>query len=134
MNADSRAEDVLRDTRRIAIVGASPNPGRPVFDVMRYLIEAGFEVIPVRPGGGEILGQQVVASLAEIQGRIDLVNVFRAGDAAPDIAREAVSVGAGALWLQPGCLSDEAREIASTAGLAFVDRECTMHVHRQMNP
>ena len=91
MNADSRAEDVLRDTRRIAIVGASPNPGRPVFDVMRYLIEAGFEVIPVRPGGGEILGQQVVASLAEIQGRIDLVNVFRAGDAAPDIAREAVS-------------------------------------------
>ncbi len=123
----------MRDTRRIAIVGASPNPRRPVFDVMRYLIDAGFEVIPVRPGGGEILGQQVVASLAEIQGPIDLVDVFRRGDAAPDIAREAVSVGADALWLQPGCVSDEAREIASAAGLAFVAGECTMQVHRQMN-
>ena len=99
---------------------------------MRYLIDAGFEVIPVRPSGGEILGQPVATSLAEIDGLIDLVDVFRRGDASPDIAHEAVSIGASALWLQPGCVSEEARIIAAAGGLAFVQGECTMQVHRQL--
>jgi uncharacterized protein len=130
MNADPAA--VMRGTRRIAIVGASPNPARPVFDVMGYLIDAGYEVVPVRPGGGSILGLPTVASLEDVDGPVDLVNVFRVGLAAPGIARAAVAIGAKTLWLQPGCISDEAGEIATAGGLTFIQRECTMAVHRRM--
>ena len=100
---------------------------------MRYLLGAGYRVIPVRPRDcDEILGVPCVASLAEIEGPIDLVDVFRRPEYTPDIAREAVAVGAKALWLQLGVVSEEARRIAEDGGLDFVENACTAIVHRHL--
>ena len=86
-------EQILQETKTIALVGASPNPDRPSHGVMRYLLAQGYRVIPVRPDGAEILGLPSVSSLAEIEEPIDLVDVFRREEAAPDHAREAVEAG-----------------------------------------
>ncbi len=99
---------------------------------MGYLLRQGYRVIPVRPvGPAEILGQHRVASLAEIDEPIDLVDVFRRSEFCPDVARQAVAAVAGALWLQLGVVSSEARTIAEAAGLDYVEDECTAIVHRQ---
>jgi predicted CoA-binding protein len=124
-------QEILRDARTIALVGASPKPWRPSHDVMRYLLEQGYRVIPVRPRDcDEVLGVPCVASLAEIVEPVDLVDVFRRPDATPDVAREAVAAGAKALWLQVGIVSGEARRIAAVAGLDYVENACTKVVHR----
>jgi uncharacterized protein len=122
---------ILADSRTIALVGASPKPWRPSHGVMRYLLGAGYRVIPVRPGVDEVLGVACVASLAEIDEPIDLVDVFRRSEHTPDVAREAVDAGARALWLQLGVVSDEARRIAADGRLDYVEDLCTAVVHRQ---
>jgi predicted CoA-binding protein len=125
------AADILRDARTIAIVGASPRPTRPSHGVMRYLLGAGYRVIPVRPlDCDEVLGVPCVASLAEVEEPIDLVDVFRRPEFCADVAREAVAAGAKALWLQLGIVSPEARRIATEAGLDYVENACTAIVHR----
>jgi hypothetical protein len=124
-------EEILRDGRTIALVGASPNPARPSNSVMRYLLDAGYRVIPVRDRRVEVHGIPCVRSLAEIEEPIDLVDVFRRPEACPDVAREAASVGAGALWLQLGIVSPEARRIATEAGMDYVENECAAIVHRR---
>jgi predicted CoA-binding protein len=122
--------EILRDARTIAVVGASPRPDRPSHGVMRYLLEHGYRVIPVRPRDcDEVLGVPCVASLAEIGEPIDLVDVFRRPEFGADAAREAVAVGAGALWLQLGIVSPEARRIAAQGGLDYVEDLCTAIVH-----
>ena len=122
--------EILRDTKTIAVVGASPRPDRPSHGVMRYLMEAGYRCIPVRPrDSDEVLGVPCVASLAEIEEPIDLVDVFRRPEFCADVAREAAAVGAKALWLQLGIVSAEARAIAEGAGLDYVENACTAVVH-----
>jgi predicted CoA-binding protein len=125
--------EILADAKTIALVGASPRPERPSNSVMSYLLRAGYRVIPVRPvGPEEILGQRRVASLAEIEEPIDLVDVFRRAEFCPDVARQAVEAGAGALWLQLGIVSPGARAVAEGAGLDYVENECTAIVHRRI--
>jgi uncharacterized protein len=127
------AEQILKDAQTIALVGASPDPNRPSHGVMRYLLEQGYRVIPVRPlDCDEVLGMTCVSSLAEIEEPIDLVDVFRREEALPGHAREAVEVGAKALWLQLGLRSPEARRIATEAGLDYVEDTCTAIVHRNL--
>jgi hypothetical protein len=99
---------------------------------MRYLLAAGYRVIPVRPHVKEVLGVPCVASLAEIDEQIDLVDVFRRAEFCPALAEEAVAAGAGALWLQLGIASPEARAIAEAGGLEYVENECTAIVHRTL--
>jgi predicted CoA-binding protein len=125
-------EQILRETKTIAMVGASPNPDRPSHDVMRYLLAQGYRVIPVRPDGAEVLDIPSAASLAEIGEPIDLVDVFRREEAAPGHAREAVEAGAKAFWLQLDLRSPEARQIVTEAGLDYVEDECTAVVHRKL--
>jgi predicted CoA-binding protein len=126
-------EQILEESKTIALVGASPNPARPSHGVMRYLLEQGYRVIPVRPlNCDEVLGVPCVASLAEIDEPIDLVDVFRREEAAPGHAREAVAACAKAFWLQLDLRSPEARRIATDAGLDYVEDACTAIVHRQM--
>ena len=122
--------EILRDARTIALVGASPRPSRPSHGVMRYLLAQGYRVIPVRPlDCDEVLGVPCVATLAEIDEPIDLVDVFRRPQFCPAHAREAAAVGAGALWLQLGIVSAEARAVAQQAGLDYVENACTAVVH-----
>jgi uncharacterized protein len=120
---------ILRDARTIAVVGASPQPHRSSHGVMRYLLGQGYRCIPVNPNCAEVLGVPAVASLAEIEGPIDLVDVFRRPQLCAAHAREAVAVGAAALWLQLGIASPEARRIAAEAGLDYVENACTAVVH-----
>jgi predicted CoA-binding protein len=125
------AAEILRTARTIAIVGASPHPGRPSHGVMAYLQRAGYRCIPVRPlDCDEILGVPCVASLAEIDEPIDLVDVFRRPEHCADVAREAAAVGAKALWLQLGIRSPEARIVARESGMDYVEDLCTAVVHR----
>ena len=125
-----RPAEILGDAHTIAVVGASPKPDRPSHGVMRYLLEQGYRCIPVRPRGcDEVLGVPCVRSLAEIGEPIDLVDVFRRPEACPEVAREAVRVGARSLWLQLGIVSPEARRIADAAGIDYVEDECTKIVH-----
>ena len=126
-------EETLAEARTVAVVGASPKQWRPVYGVMRYLVEHGYDVIPVRPRDcDEVLGIPCVASLAEIDRPIDLVDVFRRAEFAPEVAREAAAVGAKAFWLQLGLRSPEARAIAETAGMDYVEDACTAIVHRRL--
>lgn len=100
---------------------------------MRYLLDQGYRVIPVRPRDcDEVLGIEVVESLDEIGEPVDLVDVFRRAEHAPGVAAEAVATGTGALWLQVGVVSAEARAIAKDAGLDYVEDECTKVVHRRL--
>ena len=125
-------EEILRDAKTVALVGASPNPTKPSHGVMRYLLHHGYRVIPVRPHRTEVLGIPCVTSLAEIEEPIDLVDVFRNEAAAPGHAREAVDAGARAYWLQLDLHSPEARAICEEAGLDYVEDECTAIVHRRI--
>jgi predicted CoA-binding protein len=101
--------------------------------VMRYLMAQGYSCIPVRPlDSADVLGVPCVATLADIDEPIDLVDVFRRRDALVEHAEEAVEAGAGALWLQLGLVSPEARRIATDAGVDYVENECTAIVHRQL--
>ena len=124
--------EILSEAHTIALVGASPKPWRPSHGVMRYLLDQGYRVIPVRPLVKEVLGVACVGSLAEIDEPIDVVDVFRRAEACPPVAQEAVSVSAKTLWLQLGIVSPEARRIAEGAGLDYVDDECTAIVHRAL--
>jgi uncharacterized protein len=97
---------------------------------MRYLLAQGYRVIPVRPLVKDVLGVPCVASLSEIEEPIDVVDVFRRAEFCPAVAEQAVAAGAKALWLQLGIVSAEARAIAESAGLDYVEDECTAIVHR----
>ena len=114
------------------MVGASPDPARPSHGVMRYLVGEGYRVIPVHPTASEVLGEPAFRSLAEIEEPIDLVDVFRREEAAPEHAREAVEAGAKAFWLQLRLRSPDARAICEAAGLDYVEDECTAIVHRSL--
>ena len=126
-------EEILRESRTIAVVGASPNPAKASHGVMRYLLSLGYDVIPVRPlDCADVLGIPCVATLADVDRPIDLVDVFRRPEHTPDHAREAVEAGAKALWLQLGIRSEEARRIATEGGLDYVEDLCTAVVHRNL--
>jgi predicted CoA-binding protein len=120
---------VIREAKTIAVVGASPSPGRESHGVMRYLLNQGYRCIPVRPDCDEILGVPCVPTLLDIDEQIDLVDVFRRPEFCAAHAYEAVEVGAKALWLQLGIVSAEARVIAGAAGLDYVENACTAVVH-----
>jgi len=125
---------ILREAKTIAIVGASPDPGRPSHGVMRYLQRVGYRVLPVNPMAcpQEILGVPCAASLADLAEPVDLVDVFRRPEYCADVAGEAAAIGAPALWLQLGIRSPEARSVAEEAGLDYVEDACTAVVHRRV--
>ena len=124
-NAPSLIEQIRIDTRRIALVGASANPGRPSHGVMRFLLDRGFTVVPVNPGlaGQTLLGQRVVATLAEAA-PLDMVDVFRASEHVAGIADGAIGLGARTLWLQLGVIDEAAAARARAAGLRVVMDRC----------
>ena len=120
--ADPR--QLLDDAKTIAVVGMSTNPNKSAFGVPAGLQAAGFHIVPVNPSADRILGERAYASLTDVREDVDIVDVFRPAAEAPGIARQAVEIGAKALWLQRGIRSDEARQIAEDAGLAYVEDLC----------
>jgi predicted CoA-binding protein len=119
------AEEILAATKTIAVVGLSRNPAKAAHGVPAALQAHGFRIIPVHPTATELLGEKVYRSLTDIPGPVDLVDVFRPAPEAPGIARDAVAIGAKALWLQQGIVSADARRIAEEGGLGYVENRCT---------
>ena len=129
--------DLLRRARRIAVIGASANPGRPSFGVFRYLLGHGYDCVPINPNEREVLGIPAFGTLAgatEAGGPFDIVDVFRRSELTEEVAREAVAVGARALWLQLEIVNWEAARIAADAGLAVVMDRCTAIELRRLPP
>jgi uncharacterized protein len=126
---DAGIVELLRTAHTIAVVGASSKPSRPSYGVFRTLLDAGYLCVPVNPHETEVQGVAAVATLAEATavfgGRIDIVNVFRRSELTEETAREAVAVGARALWLQLDVINPEAARIAAAGGLAVVMDRCT---------
>jgi predicted CoA-binding protein len=123
---DRELRTLLAEAHTIAVVGLSSNPDRPSNSVAMYLQEHGYRVVPVNPRETEILGEQAYPSLRDIPDdlRIDVVDVFRRPEHTPDVARDAVTIGAHVLWLQEGIVNEEAYRIASAAGLDVIMGVC----------
>jgi hypothetical protein len=120
---------VLLNSKTIAIVGLSNNSLRASYFVGFYLKRHGYRVIPVNPREKEILGEKSYASLRDVPEHVDIVNVFRAPDAVPGIARDAVAIGAKALWCQFTVISEEGARIAEEGGLAVIMDRCIKVEH-----
>lgn len=115
---------VLRDSHTIAVVGLSAEWHRPSYFAAKYMQQRGFRIVPVNPKYAEILGETCYPDLKSIPFPVDLVDVFRRPADCVPIARDAVAIGASALWLQIGVINDEARQIAQDAGLTVVVDRC----------
>jgi predicted CoA-binding protein len=132
---DRELRALLGQARTIAVVGLSSRPDRPSHDVAEYLQRKGYRIVPVNPNETEVLGERAYASLRDIppELHVDVVDVFRRAEHTPQIARDAVAVGATALWLQQGIVNDEAYRIASEAGLDVVMGICIRSTKRRLD-
>jgi predicted CoA-binding protein len=131
---DEDLRDLLGDAKVIAVVGLSANPDRPSNQVAWYLHHQGYQLFGVNPRcpEPEVFGVPVLSSLDQVPEPIDIVDVFRRPEHTPEVAREAVAVGARTLWLQLGIRSDEARAIATEAGLRYVEDRCLKVDHARL--
>jgi uncharacterized protein len=120
---------VLHHAKTVAIVGLSPNELRASFFVGYYLKRHGYRIIPVNPRESQILGEKSLESLLDLPGPVDIVNVFRAPDALPGIAADAVRIGAGALWCQFGVINAEGARIAEAGGVPVIMDRCLKVEH-----
>ena len=132
---DALIKSILRKVKTIAMVGASGNEIRPSYFAMMYLLNKGYKVIPVNPGmaGKEILGQTVYAALKDVPAPVDMVDIFREAQYAPDIVREALAqkdrFGLGVIWMQLGVVNEEAAKLAEAAGLTVIMDRCPKIEH-----
>jgi uncharacterized protein len=126
--SDVLIRDILKSVKTIAMVGASDNPARPSYFVLKYLIERGFKVIPVNPGraGHEFLGCRFVASLADIKEPVDMIDIFRASEAAAGVVDEALAMDPlpRVIWMQLTVRHDEAAKKAEAAGITVIMNRC----------
>jgi len=125
---DAHLRQILKRTQRIAVVGVSPNPVRPSFYVARYLSLKGYDVVPVNPGhaGKVLFGQTVVGALSEIEGAVDMVDIFRRSEAVPAIVDEALATleGLQTIWMQIGVTHPEAAAKAESRGITVIQNRC----------
>ena len=131
---DSELRALLKEARTVAVVGLSSRPGRPSYEVASYLQANGYRIIPVNPNESEVLGERAYPSLEELPRdvHVDVVDVFRRAEHTPAVARQAVAIGARTLWLQEGIVSQEAAEIATSAGLEVIMGVCIQHVRERL--
>jgi uncharacterized protein len=123
--------EILERSATIAVVGASRDPGKSAYSVPQQMQLHGWRIIPVNPYADELFGERVYRTLEDIPEPVDIVDVFRPSEEAAEVARHAAAIGAGALWLQQGIVSEEARSIAEAAGMDFVEDQC-MAVERAL--
>ena len=132
---DSYIKRILADTRTIAMVGASTNWNRPSYFAMKYLQAKGFRVIPVNPrsAGESLLGETVLADLADIESPVDMVDIFRNSDAAGPITDEAIAIGAKIVWMQFTVVNPDAADRAEAAGMRVVMNRCPKVEYARLN-
>ena len=122
-------KDILRECKKIAIVGLSPKKDRDSNKVARYLLEHGYEIIPVNPGQSEILGKTCFKTLTDIPSSVDMVNLFLNPARVPPVVDQAIEIGAGVIWMQLGMAHNESAEKARKAGIRVVMNMCAMREH-----
>ena len=132
MANDKTIRDLLSSAQTIAVVGLSNNPLRASHNVAEYLQSKGYRIIPVNPNVTEVLGERAVASLDEISGPIDIVDVFRRSEYVPEIVDAAIRKGARCVWMQMGVSHAEAAELAEEQGIVVVMDRCIMREHGRL--
>ena len=131
-DTDAIVERILTNYDAITVVGASAAATKAAHSVPAHMQRHGWRIIPVNPHSDEILGERVYRTLGDVPEQVGLVDVFRPSWQAPDIARQALAAGATALWLQLGIASAEARAIAESAGLLYVEDRCLVIERRRL--
>ena len=129
INSKETIKHILDECQAIAVVGLSSNPGRASNGVARYMKEQGYRVIPVNPNEQQVFGEKAYASLADVPGKIDLVDIFRRSEEAGTVVDEAIKLGAKAVWLQEGVIDKAAARRAQEAGLLVVMDRCWLKEH-----
>lgn len=133
MITDQEARQYLKDAKRIAVVGVSSDSGKTANWIADYLVQQGYEVIPVNPTLNEWNGQKVYPSVASIPGHIDIVDVFRRSEFLADVAKDAVAHGdVGMIWNQLGLSSVEAESLALGAGIPYIENRCIKIEHQYL--
>ena len=123
---------LLKEYKTIAVVGLSPKENRPSNQVARYLIEAGYNIIPVNPGQSEILGKKCYPDLKSIPEHIDIIDIFRRTEDVPPIVVDAISINAKVIWMQQGIVNEEAAALARKAGLTVIMDRCLKVDHMNL--
>lgn len=129
---DVKLRELLKAARTIAIVGLSTDPARPSHRIGKYLQSAGYRVLPVNPQLPEVLGVRAVASLDELEERVDIVDLFRRSEEVGVHVDEAIRIGARTVWMQEGVIDEAAARRAQAAGLNVVMDRCIMAEHRRL--
>ncbi len=124
--SDSLLRSLFDHSRRIAVVGLSPQPSRPSYRVSRQMQAWGYQIVPVRPLVAEVLGQPAYGRLEDVPGKVDIVNVFRNASEVDAIVDSAIAIGAPAIWIQQGIVNEPAALRAQAAGLTVVMDRCIM--------
>lgn len=130
MSDDKTVQEIL-GYRTIAVAGCSPKEERPSHSVARYLQAAGYKIIPVNPGHDKILGEKCYPNLLEIPEKVDVVDIFRRSEEVLPIVKDAVKIGAKAVWMQDGVEHPAAKEWAEKAGLKVIMNDCMLRQHRR---
>jgi predicted CoA-binding protein len=124
--ADPEAIQKILAMKTVAVVGLSDNPDRPSFSVAKYLIENGYDIVPINPMINEWMGKKSFPDLESALQKIEVVDIFRKSEAVPGIVRQAIKIGAKAVWMQEGVVNEEAAKMAKEAGLLVVMDRCMM--------
>src|SRR3954470_11732467 len=131
ITATDEIGELLKRTKTIAVVGLSDSPLRPSYGVSAYMQSHGYRIIPVNPSIKGALGEKAVASLGEIEEKIDMVDVFRRPEYVPELVDEAIRLKVPAIWLQEDVIHEEAAEKARKAGIFVVMDKCILKEHRR---
>ncbi|MCB2225071.1 MAG: CoA-binding protein [Desulfarculaceae bacterium] len=129
---DLEVKKALQGAKRIAVVGLSDKPHRASNMVARYLLDRGYDIIPVNPALDEVMGLKSYPDLKSVPGPVDVVDVFRRSETVPPVAREAAEIGAKMLWLQLDVVHDQAAAAAREAGLMVVQNACLKVEHARL--
>lgn len=124
--------EILNSARTVAVVGLSSHQSRPSYEIAEYLQKQGYRVIPVNPNETEVLGEKAFAHLEDVVEKVDLVNIFRRPEFVPEVVESAITIGARAVWMQPGTVHPKAVERAREAGLLVVAGPCIFVEHRRI--
>ena len=124
--------EILKESKVVAVVGLSPEKERPSYSVASYLKENGYKIIPVNPNYHEILGEKSFPDLGSVTKLVDVVDIFRRSEAVPEIVDQAIKIGAKAVWMQEGVVSEPAAAKARQAGLKVVMNKCMRKEHEKI--
>jgi predicted CoA-binding protein len=126
-------EEILKESRTVAVVGLSASPDRPSHKVAKYLQAHGYRIIPVNPNDAEVLGERAYPGLSSIPEKVDIVDIFRRSEEVLPVVEEAIRIGARAVWMQENIVNEEAAQRARDAGLKVVMDRCLKKEHKRLH-